>query len=193
MSAMIAGLKKAGFVALNLWLVFHVFAVFIAPAGMPPASPLLVNASRIALPYNQALFLNHGYHYFAPDPGSSTLVSYQIPQAGDVPIKGRFPEPTIFPRLLYHRYFMLAENIRAFPPETQAEVFRSYAQHFAQQHDASQISLSFVNHAPSSIARIQAGGLLSDPEMYFEEPIGDFDFSVSADDENSVSLQDASF
>ena len=53
-------LKSLGFVALNAWLVFHVFAIFIAPAGMPPASPLLVDASRLARPYNDALFLNHG-------------------------------------------------------------------------------------------------------------------------------------
>ena len=190
---MITGLKKAGFVVVNIWLVFHVFAVFIAPAGMPPASPFLVDASRLALPYNQALFLNHGYHYFAPDPGSSTVVSYAIPRSGDVPIKGQFPEPTIFPRLLYHRYFMLAENVRAFSPETQAEVLRSYAQHFAKQHDSSRISLSFVNHNPSSIARIQAGGRLSDPETYFEEPIGEFDFAIPAGDATAYSLRDDSF
>jgi hypothetical protein len=188
-----AGLKKVGFAALNLWLVFHVFAVFIAPAGMPPASPLLVDVSRVALPYNQSLFLNHGYHYFAPDPGSSTIVTYQIERLGDVPIKGRFPEPTIFPRLLYHRYFMLAENIRAFAPETQEAVFRSYAQHFARQHGASRISLSFLNHAPSSIARIQAGGSLSDADTYFEEPIGEFDFSDPNSEPTVISFQDDQF
>lgn len=177
MRSIAAAVRKAGFIVLNLWLAFHVFAIFISPAGMPPASPLLVDASRIALPYNQLLFLNHGYHYFAPDPGASTLVSWAIDRPGDIPLKGQFPRPDLFPRLLYHRYFMLAENVRAFPPETQAQVLEGYARHFAELHNSDTISLSFISHEPSSIARIQAGGQLSDPEMYFEEPIEFYDFS----------------
>lgn len=179
MSSLFAGARKVGFVLVNIWLVFHVFAIFISPAGMPPASPLLVDASRVALPYNQLLFLNHGYHFFAPDPGASTLISYAIDRPGDIPVKGRFPDPKTFPRLLYHRYFMLAENVRAFPPETQDQVLEGYARHFAQLNGVAQITLSFVSHEPSSIARIQAGGELADPEMFFEEPIRSYDFSES--------------
>lgn len=179
-------IKAAGVVLLNIWLAFHVFAVFIAPAGMPPASPLLMDAARVAQPYNQLLFLNHGYHFFAPDPGASTLVSWEIDRPGDIPLKGRFPNQDIFPRLLYHRYFMLAENIRAFPPATQDAVIEAYARHFASQHDSDSISMSFISHEPSSIARIQAGGRLSDPEMYFEQPIGLFDFSVTSPDETTT-------
>ncbi len=173
----VTGAKKAGFVLLNLWLAFHVFAIFISPAGMPPASPLLVDASRVALPYNQLMFLNHGYHYFAPDPGPSTLIQYEIDRPGDIPIKQRFPDPATFPRLRYHRFFMLAENVRAFSPETQDAILEAYARHFAKKHGVEKIRLSFINHEPSSISRIQAGGELSDPETYFEEPIGSYDFS----------------
>ena len=176
MNSVFAGLKKSGYVLVNFWLAFHVFAIFISPAGMPPASPLLVDASRVALPYNQLLFLNHGYHFFAPDPGASTLISWAIDRPGDTPLKGHFPDPDIRPRLLYHRYFMLAENIDAFPFETQDQVFRAYARHFAFQHDSPSIRLSRLRHSPSSIARIQAGGQLSDFETFFEEPIGFYDF-----------------
>lgn len=171
------GLRKIGFYLLNAWLAFHVFAIFIAPAGMPPASPLLVDISRVALPYNQALFLNHGYHFFAPDPGASRLVEYEIDRPGDLPIIGRFPTTSIRPRLLYHRYFMLAENVGAFPEAMQAEMFEAYARHFAEQHQADSIRLKLILHDPSSIARIQAGGKLSDPEMYHAETIGEYDFS----------------
>lgn len=170
--------RQIGFVLLNAWLVFHVFAVFIAPAGMPPASPLLVDASRIAQPYNQALFLNHGYHYFAPDPGASTLISYSVEQPGDAPIKGQFPNTSIQPRLLYHRYFMLAENIAAFPPEMQEQVFDAYADHFATKNGGSKIDLTVLKHEPSSISRIQAGGKLSDEETFFEEPLGQWDLNA---------------
>ena len=175
--------RKIGFVLVNCWLAFHVFAVFIAPAGMPPSSPLLVDVSRIARPYNQLLFLNHGYHYFAPDPGPSTLISWQIDRPGDLPITGRFPDRSINPRLLYHRYFMLAENVAAFSEPVQEQIFRAYGRHFAEQHDASAIRLNVVSHDPSSIARIQAGGRLSDPETFREEPLAAYDFSAPSADE----------
>lgn len=178
--------SKSSYALLSLWLVFHVFCVFIAPAAMPPASPLLEDGYRIALPYNAALFLNHGYHYFAPDPGASTLIRYSIPRAGDAPLVGRFPDVSIRPRLLYHRYFMLAENLWSFDDRTQAEMQRAYARHFAMIHKASKIALSRVSHEPSSILRIQAGGELDDPEMFAEESLGEFDFSELQDASSST-------
>ena len=182
---MIVGLKKmlrkTGYTVLSLWLAFHVFAVFISPAAMPPASPLLEDGYELALPYNEALFLNHGYHYFAPDPGPSTLIAWEIPRKGEAPVVGRFPDLSIRPRLLYHRYFMLAENIWAFDDETQVDVLKAYAKHFAGQFDSDRISLSRVSHEPSSILRLQAGGKLDDPETFLHDPLGDFDFSDESD------------
>lgn len=87
---MVKTLKTIGYVLLSFALAFHVFAVFISPAAMPPVSPLLLDGYELALPYNEALFLNHGYHYFAPDPGASTLISYTIPRSGDAPLVGHF-------------------------------------------------------------------------------------------------------
>jgi hypothetical protein len=182
-------LKTVGFVIANVWVAFHVFAIAISPAPMPPASPLLVDASRVALPYNQLLFLNHGYHFFAPDPGPSTLISYQIDRPGNTAIRGRIPDVQIAPRLRYHRYFMLAENIWGFPETMQEPVFRAYAQHFAAKHDAQQISLNVISHRPSSISRILAGGKLSDPETFSEEPLNSYDFSKSPDSADSPQPQ----
>lgn len=153
---------------------------------MPPVSPLLQDGYRLALPYNELLFLNHGYHYFAPDPGASTLISYSIPREGDAPIVGRFPNVSIRPRLLYHRYFMLAENLWAFDDETQDKVLRSYALHFASLHNAKSITLNRLSHEPSSILRIQAGGRLDDPETFESEPLGVFTFPTEASSNSSV-------
>ncbi len=182
---MIVGLKKllgkTGYAVLSLWLVFHVFAVFISPAAMPPSSPLLEDGYRFALPYNEALFLNHGYHYFAPDPGASTLIAWEIPRDGEAPAVGRFPDVSVCPRLLYHRYFMLAENLWAFDDETQQDILKAYARHFAAQFGAERISLNRVSHEPSSIMRLQAGGKLDDPETFQEEVLGHFDFSIDLD------------
>ncbi|MDG1896330.1 MAG: hypothetical protein P8J37_15615 [Fuerstiella sp.] len=193
MNTIFGGLKTAGRVLVNLWLAFHVFAIFISPAGMPPASPLLVDASRVALPYNQLLFLNHGYHFFAPDPGASTLISWAIDRPGDTALKGRFPDPEIQPRLLYHRYFMLAENIGAFPPETQGPVFEAYARHFALRHDSRTVRLSRLLHSPSSISRIQAGGKLSDFETFFEEPVGFYDFRTGSEETTATATSFTDF
>ena len=179
---MFGGLKKrfrkVGYVVLSLWLAFHVFAVFISPAAMPPASPLLEDGYRLALPYNEALFLNHGYHYFAPDPGASTLIAWEIPRDNDAPVVGRFPEVSIHPRLLYHRYFMLAENIWAFDEETQQDMLKAYARHFADKFGADRIALSRLSHEPSSMMRLQAGGKLDDPETFQQDVLGDFDISA---------------
>ena len=183
---MVNTLKKTGYVLLSFALAFHVFAVFISPAAMPPVSPLLLDGYEFALPYNEALFLNHGYHYFAPDPGASTLISYTIPRSGDAPLVGRFPSLSIRPRLLYHRYFMLAENIWAFDDTTQADVQKAYARHFSELHNAPAISLARVSHSPSSILRIQAGGHLDDPETFESEDIGTFEFPMEESPDSTV-------
>lgn len=179
-------LNKCGYLVVSLMLGFHVFAVFISPAAMPPASPLLMDGYRLALPYNELLFLNHGYHFFAPDPGASTLISYAIPRPGDAPVVGRFPNLSIHPRLLYHRYFMLAENLWAFDDETQTEIQKAYARHFSALHGSSSITLNRISHEPSSILRIQAGGKLDDEETFAVETIGAFDFSMEASEQSSV-------
>ena len=173
---MMTRLRRIGFCLLNVWIVFHVLAVFLAPAGMPPASPLLVNAARLARPYNEALFLNHGYHYFAPDPGASTLVEWRIDRDGDIPLTGRFPDEQTQPRLLYHRFFMLAENVEAFAPEAQGPILEGYARYIAEQHNADKVSLSFVRHYPASMIRIQAGGSLEDPDSFERISLGTWNF-----------------
>jgi hypothetical protein len=183
---MIVGLKKlcckVGYAGLSLWLAFHVFAVFISPAAMPPSSPLLEDGYRLALPYNEAMFLNHGYHYFAPDPGASMLIAWEIPREGEAPAVGRFPDVSIQPRLMYHRYFMLAENVWAFDEETQQDMLKAYARHFAAQFGAKRILLSRISHEPSSIMRLQGGGKLDDPETFQKDMLGDFDLSAEFDD-----------
>src|SRR4051794_18240080 len=60
------GLARAGFILVNLWLVYHLAAVVIAPWSVPPSSRLVQGAWRSVGPYVQLLYLNHGYHYFAP-------------------------------------------------------------------------------------------------------------------------------
>jgi hypothetical protein len=72
-------LRPLGFVLVNVWLVYHLVGIVLAPWSVPPASRLVQNAFWAVEAYDEALFLNHGYHYFAPQPGDSTAAS---PTAG---------------------------------------------------------------------------------------------------------------
>ncbi len=117
-------------------LLFHLVAVSTEPFAFfsrsdvqnAPDAQVLRNVLR---PYTQTLYLDHGYFFFAPNPGPSHLLRivtsdsplspvpddrYPVPisevrasDGGDVS-EHIFPDRTEqFPRLLYHRYFMLSE------------------------------------------------------------------------------------
>ena len=99
-------------------LVFHLLAVSLTPFlamsrnSGGSESPLAAQVMHLFRPYVTALFLNHGYAFFAPDPpGESHLVKYRVEFADGRPtVQGTFPDlATERPRLLYHRHFMLAE------------------------------------------------------------------------------------
>ena len=111
---------------LSLLFVWHMAAVFIAPftfatAGPGGASPLASIGMRYLGWYIDAGYLNHGYFFFAPNPGPSHLVRARIEFAdGRAPIVETFPDlKTQWPRLHYHRHFMLSEQLNAqfAPPE----------------------------------------------------------------------------
>jgi hypothetical protein len=95
-------------------IVLHVVAVFWAPLAFASAgSPLTDSVFAVLRPYIDALYLNHGYSFFAPDVGPSRLVRYKVEFAdGRPPVEGAFPNlATQQPRLLYHRHFMLSEAL----------------------------------------------------------------------------------
>jgi hypothetical protein len=115
---------------ISLLLILHLTAVFIAPFAFAcnaggSTSPLADVTYRRLHPYIAALFLDHGYFFFAPNPGPNHLVDYKVEFAdGRPPIEGRFPSlAEERPRLLYHRYFMLSEALHASyaPPQAPPE------------------------------------------------------------------------
>ena len=61
------------------------------------------------------MFLNHGYAFFAPNPGSSFLLRAHLEfDDGREPLVVNLPDADQrTPRLLYHRYFMLSEHFNA--------------------------------------------------------------------------------
>lgn len=169
--------KRIAFLAVNVWLVYHLFAIVAAPASVAPSSRLQQQCWRCAGPYLQTLYLNHGWHYFSPEPGRSTLLAYTLEFEDGTQQTGRLPNREIQPRLLYHRYFMLTEFLGNSTPEDQPIWHRAYARALCREHGAQRVRLSRIFHDLPLAERVLAGGKLDDPEFYSEEAIGTFESS----------------
>ena len=123
---------------LSLLLVLHLVAIASAPLAMEPASLPAQKVFGLFRPYLDAAFLNHGYHFFAPEPGPSHLIRYELTFADGRIESGIFPDPNQQrPRLNYHRHFMLSEFAN------------QLAVNAAQQTALHDLSLSFARHLMS--------------------------------------------
>lgn len=169
--------RRAGIVAVNVWLVYHLFAIVAAPSSVAPSSRVQQRSWLLVGRYLQVLYLNHGWHFFSPEPGRSTLLNYTLEFADGSSQTGRLPNRAIQPRLLYHRYFMMTEFLGNSPPEDQPLWHRAYARALCGKHGAERVTLSRVYHELPLAERILAGGTMDDPEFFVEEPIGVFESS----------------
>jgi len=98
--------------AYRKWLlgfaIFHLLAVVAEPLFFYSRSDVQAGPEFLALrrglgPYVDWMYLDHGYFFFAPNPGPSHLVGIRDQSVV-------FPDrKEQWPRLLYHRYFMLSE------------------------------------------------------------------------------------
>jgi hypothetical protein len=163
--------------AVNLWLVYHLSAIIIAPAAVAPSSELIQAAWRLFQPYLELLYLNHGYHFFAPEPTESTLLAYDAERADGTVIHGRIPNRGIVPRLLYHRHFMLTEHLRDAPEELQNEWIASYAEHLCHKNGARRVSLTGQLHNLPTMEMVRDGVRLDDPASFESESFGVFECS----------------
>src|SRR5262249_4297291 len=148
--------------AVNLWLVFHVSAIIVAPASISPSSDLIRSAWNVFRPYLQFLYLNHGYHFFAPEPGERTLLAFVAERPDGSVLRARIPDRRIVPRLLYHRHFMLTEHMIQSPPELQQQWYGSYATHLCRAHGATRVSLTRQTHFLPTMEMVRDGVRLDD-------------------------------
>ncbi len=178
----------------SLLIVVHVAAVFSAPwdlstlAALPPGYQMGTDnlGRQVSLPpmdsevwqqpivprnlrrffrhYLNLMYLNHGYEFFAPDPGGSNLIRYQIRDSGGQEIaKGQFPDLTQqWPRLLYHRHMMLAAQTGEMGPESG----RHYAHHLLNVNGGHTIRLEWLIHALLSPKQVADGTPLDAPQTY---------------------------
>jgi hypothetical protein len=157
----------------SLLVAFHVVAVFVGPFAMPPASQLGVTVGRTLQPYLDVLALGNGYRFFAPEPGPSHLVRYEVTQPDGTLVEGFFPNRAEhWPRLLYHRHFMLSEflnTLTSTPDSKLGEAYaRAYAQHLAEEHDGRAVKLFLRRHYVPRVEEVRAGRQLDDPALYDE-------------------------
>lgn len=162
-------------------VIYHVVAVFWGPFAMPPQnSELSATVATVFRPYVDGLNLANGYRFFAPEPGPSHLVRYDVTLADGSHVKGVFPDKQEhFPRLLYHRYFMLSEFINtldnpAADPARMHAFAKSYADHLAHEYDAQDVHLYLQRHYVPRMNEVRAGMRLSDKALYEERPLWSF-------------------
>jgi hypothetical protein len=183
-------------VAVSALVIFQLWAVVsrpiefatLGPFGASPSATLFRAPVRA---YSQFTYLDHGYAFFAPDPGPSHLIEAEIVSPDGQRIERRYPDRTDQrPRLLYHRHFMLAEFLNDIfhppgdPPPgliENPEALRAWRQarrryesvrdsvvHRLQvRYPDSQIEVRRLEHRPPGLpefmeARIQ----LDDPQLY---------------------------
>jgi hypothetical protein len=158
----------------NFWLVYHLAAIIVAPASVSPSSGLIQSAWSLFRPYVELLYLNHGYHFFAPEPGESTLIRFTAERPDGTVERGRIPNFQIVPRLLYHRHFMLTEHTRNAPAELKPEWVGSYADHICQKYGATRVTLTGQIHNLPTMEMVRNGARLDDPSSYQDEELGVF-------------------
>ncbi len=167
--------------AVSLLVIFHVVAVFVGPWAMPPqTSELSGGIARFYRPYLEGLFLANGYRFFAPEPGPSHLVRYEMTLNDGSQATGVFPDRAHHvPRLLYHRYFMLSEFVNTLEsaggPRQIAEAYaKSYAEHLAHENNAKTVTLYLRRHFVPRMSEVREGMKLSDKRLYDEHLLASF-------------------
>ena len=167
-------------IVISCLLLLHLSAIVIAPLSVAPASMLMNRCWTVFRPYLQAAYLNHGYHFFAPEPGPSHLVRYELELPYGVKQTGFFPDRAQHrPRLIYHRHFMLSEFLNTLAAdeankELLQAVTRSYATRLLTEHRAERVTLHLRRHYIRSPRQFLRNVRVDDPSLYAERPLGTF-------------------
>lgn len=157
-------------------------------------SPLADPARLWLAPYVEFAYLNHGYFFFAPEPGPSHLLDCQLTMPDGRLVSLTFPDKQKqWPRLLYHRHFMLAEFLHQLhvPPfdervagedqslardwrierQTFEQVRQSMSAHVASKFGAQQVRIERLEHRlPSDDEVFRQRLPLNDPQLYVTLP-----------------------
>ena len=170
-------------------LVWHLVGLLVGPISVPPS--ILGDALQtIYMPYLQAAYLNHGYKFFGPNPQGSHLVRYVVELSDGERLEGTFPDRKVhWPRLFYHRQFMLSEfpvsmagpwdpefewEDQPLSPPQKAYV-NSYAHHLLGKHRGKRVTLYLVEHRLPTPKEVLDGMQLDDRRLYRSRKLGSFE------------------
>lgn len=185
-------------IAVSLLLAWHLVGLLVWPLSAPQS--ILGDALRpIYRPYLEAAYLTHGYKFFGPDPGPSHLIRYDVERADGSHVKGIFPDRNVhWPRLYYHRHFMLSEFVHSLPPDANLDpripwerraisaaertYVRSYADHLLAANDGRSVSLELVEHLIPEPEDVLRGMKLDDKRLYHVRPLGVFEQDEAVND-----------
>lgn len=190
-------------------LVGHLAAVIGPPLAFQARGPIGVSPSVATLvapveSYGQALFLDRGYAFFAPDPGPSHLFQVAVKRTSGNTEQILIPDlGDQWPRLAYHRHFMLAEYYQDIyqppgPPEGLAEAEPDAASEWARRRQRyEKVRQSFAQHIETNDPGCEVLGIrrvehrIPRWEDYVREPIAlDDDRLYVIQFDNPVSLDD---
>jgi hypothetical protein len=144
-------------VIISIWIVWHFAGVFLAAMCIPATSDLVNNIAQQPPMqwYLDGLYLNQGHSFFAPDVGPSHVIHYELFDQSNRPM-GEGDLPSLkdeWPRLRYHRHFMLADQAPAgddnFSKYWGRVHLEAYARQVLRDHpDAQAIRLRHYAHWP---------------------------------------------
>jgi hypothetical protein len=191
--------------AISILLIGHLLAVVLPPLAFQTNGPIGQSpsiATIFAAPleaYSQLLYIDRGYAFFAPDPGPSHLVQVAITDQDGRLIENMIPDRKVhWPRLLYHRHFMLTEFLdeihqppgpplellEAAPEEAEywtrtrdryEHVRQSVIEHLRHQHPGREIAVRRIEHLIPDVIQYRLNPVsLIDPESYrvmLDQPI----------------------
>ena len=145
----------------SVLIAIYILAVALPPlAGPPPASELANVILQPFRPLVGAFSLSHGYRFFAPNPGPGHSIQWTLTTDEGTVLEGSLPDANSdWPRLLYHRRFMIPEKISAMIPPPQAPVeirrvatrdWQPFAEDIATrlltEHNGQTITLKLIEH-----------------------------------------------
>ena len=161
-------------------LLFHLAGLLVAPATVEPCPRVFQQIYPLFGWWLQLLNMNQGNHFFAPDPGASTLVEYQVATADGTLIRGRIPDRATQPRLLYHRHFMLTESLGNTPESELRDrrlIARALARELLRQHQGRSIELTQLTHEIITLEESRAGVPLDVADSYLPRPLGRYELT----------------
>ncbi len=172
------GLSPAWRVTISGVIALHLAAVFTGPWAFAPLhSRLADDAYSLLRPYIEVMALGNGYRFFAPEPGPSHLLHYEMTLADGSRREGEIPNlKTEWPRLRYHRHFMLSEFINSIDaPGVKKGLGEKYAEgfahHLAAVNNAERVDLSLRRHRLATMEDARKGMALTDPSLYDNIPL----------------------